>query len=141
IVGPQFLAGLARRLPRLRSYIVQETIPLLQYRGRRCDVRFPVQRDGRGRWSVLPGTLKQASGHRYLTNIARGGKAYDCAPALAEVFGPEQAARIMRESAALSLTVAEQLSRHYPALADLGLDLGIDGTGKPWVIEVNFRDQ
>lgn len=137
-------AGLVRlglNLRRLRLYIVQRIVPLVRYNNRRCDVRIPVQRDGRGRWTVLPGTVKQAVRHPYLTNIARGGRAYDSDTVLRAIFGPDRGARIGDAANGLALAVAEQLTRHYPALADLGLDIGIDPGGKPWLIEVNFRDQ
>lgn len=141
LLGPAGLARIARVLSRRRNYIVQGALPLVNYQGGRCDLRIPIQRNGRGEWQVLPGTLKRAVRHRFVTNIAQGAKAYPYHVAVTAIFGPETAARIWQEVQQLALRVAERLSEVHPRLADLGLDIGLDGDGKPWIIEVNFRDQ
>lgn len=40
----------------------------------------------------------------------------------------------------LSLEICQTLEKSHPGFADAGLDIGIDQRGKPWFIEVNFRD-
>lgn len=141
VVGIGPLIHLMRRLRVRRPYMVQDAIPLVKYRSRRCDMRVPVQRDGRGRWRVMTATIKRATRHRYLTNIARGGKAYAADSVLKEIFGEERGLDIRADIQRLALAVAHRLSERCPQLADLGLDIGIDAAGKPWLIEVNFRDQ
>jgi len=37
--------------------------------------------------------------------------------------------------------IAKQYSDHFQSLADLGMDMGIDDQGNPYLIEVNVRDQ
>lgn len=141
VVRRQGLLYFAARLQRRRPHIVQQLIPLIRYRGRRCDLRVPVQRNGDGEWHVVEPLVKQATRHLYLTNIARGGRAYTLHTVLNDVFGEERAKEIDASVRRLARAVAEQLSSTSPHLADIGLDIGIDPEGKPWLIEVNFRDQ
>lgn len=138
---PSGLVRMARLLSRRRNYIVQAALPLVTYQGGRCDLRIPIQRNGQGEWQVLPGTLKRAVRNRFVTNIAQGAKAYPYEVAVTAIFGAEGANRIWQDIQQLSLLVARHLSGFHPRLADLGLDIGLDASGKPWIIEVNFRDQ
>lgn len=133
---------LVRRLRRrLRSrYVLQAAIPLAEYRGRRFDIRVPVQRDGAGQWVVPGAAVKRAGRHPFLTNLSRGGEAHPCREVLAEVFG-DSASDVWQAVHDLALAVAEALAERHPGLADLGLDVGVDRDGKPWLIEVNLRDQ
>lgn len=61
-------SALTRRLQRLavqQRYLVQEGIPLATYRGRRFDLRVPVQRDGTGQWTVPGAAVKRAWRHPF----------------------------------------------------------------------------
>lgn len=141
VLGARGLVRFVEGLRRRRGYIVQQTIPLLTYRGRRFDIRVPVQRDGVGEWAVVTPTIKQATHHQYLTNIARGGEACSFHPVIETVFGTDRVAAIDEAVRHLSLSVARRLSKMGLNIADIGLDIGLDGSGKPWLLEVNFRDQ
>jgi len=135
--------SLKRRAAKLvgrRRYILQHYITLARYEGRPFDLRVPVQRDGDGRW-VVPGMVAKVAGkHPYLTNMAQGGRAIPGTRALGAAFGAEAPA-VIRRIEALALDVAQALSKKQPYAADLGLDIGVDQEGSPWLFEVNTRDQ
>lgn len=137
-------AGITRLLNRFQrrgGYMLQALIPLVTYHGRRCDLRVPVQRDGTGEWQVVQPVAKRAVRHEYLTNMARGGHAFHLDVLLKEVFPGSRAADIEENLRHLALAVARRLSEVHAHLADIGLDVGLDRDGRPWLIEVNFRDQ
>lgn len=77
----------------------------------------------------------------FLTNLGRGGTAHPWAAVLAEVYGPERVPALWAAIQGLALAVAHALATRHPHLADLGLDVGLDARGHPWLLEVNFRDQ
>lgn len=128
----------ARRGP--DSYIMQAAIPLANDKGRRYDLRVPVQRGADGKWNVAGMVVKRAGKRPFLTNLARGGKALKPDSVLIRSFGVKNAIAVKKAAQDLAIAVAERLSRLDRRLADLGLDIGLDSAGQPYLIEVNRRD-
>jgi glutathione synthase/RimK-type ligase-like ATP-grasp enzyme len=121
-----------------RTYLVQQRIPLATYQGNPFDLRVSVQKNGTGNWQVTGIVGKVANDGHYLTNVARGGKAYPLDVLLkeknlnkVEVYGAIKK---------FSIQVAQQLSSELDGLADIGLDIGITEDGFPMFIECNGRD-
>lgn len=139
-LGPAAVRRLLTRLAARRRYLVQVHIDVVSYRGRRFDLRVPVQRDGSGQWQVPGMAAKCALRHPFLTNLGRGGKAYPADRVLRAVFGPEQVPGLTCRIETLARQAAANLPQRRGLLADLGLDIGVDAEGKPWLFEVNFRD-
>jgi len=48
---------------------------------------------------------------------------------------------IRKKLSQISLDIAHHLDHYIPYLADVGFDFGIDHSGNPLFIELNFRDQ
>lgn len=124
-----------------RTYLLQQYIPLARFGGKPFDLRVPVQRGGDGRWVVAGVVAKVAVQHPFLTNLAQGGRAMPAEKALAAAFSPARAAEILDGVQQLAVAVGEAVAARFPDAADLGLDVGVDRRGKPWLIEVNARDQ
>lgn len=125
-----------------RNMLVQRKIPLATVGGRPFDVRVMVQRrrSGKGGWNVT-GKLVRIAGAGYrITNTARSGgrvTTYTAALKQANIPGVSRktlSGRIHR----LSLAAVRHLHRHCRSLHTVGLDIGIDTSGKPWIIEANF---
>lgn len=126
---------------RSRTYLLQQYIPLARFAGKPFDLRVPVQRNRDGEWVIAGMVAKVAVRHPFLTNLAQGGRAMPADKVLNLVFAPVKANAIIDEVRRLALSVAEAVARRFPEAADLGLDVGVDERGKPWLIEVNTRDQ
>lgn len=122
-------------------YILQRGIDLAQHRGRPFDVRVTVQRDGQGAWRVTGMVAKVARAGSPVTNLGRGGRTITLSRALQEGLPPSLRAAGRRRLRQLALDVANELSRRWPRLADLGLDLALDHWGHPWFLEANLREQ
>lgn len=141
IVPRRALRRYLRRNLSLRGYLIQQCVDLARYKGRPFDLRVPVQRNVTGEWSVPGMVAKVARRHRFLTNIAQGGRAIPGIQMLEYVFSTEEAQQIAEQIETLALDIARAIARRYPYAADLGLDIGVDVNGKPWLIEMNTRDQ
>lgn len=131
---------LARSVP-IGRYLLQEYLPLARYRGRPFDLRVPVQKDGSGEWRTPGMVAKVAARHPFLTNMAQGGRAIPGEVAIAAAFPSAEVPEVIERVRRLAIDVARAVAREHPHAADLGLDIGVDRDGKPWLIEVNTRDQ
>ncbi|MGI6082073.1 MAG: YheC/YheD family protein [Limnochordia bacterium] len=130
-----------RRRIHLRHYLVQQCITLAKYQERPFDLRVPVQCDGRGEWKVAGTVAKVAATHPFLTNIGQGGYAIRGETAIKAAFPPETADAVSGKILCLAFDVAQAVSGRYRHAVDLGLDVGVDSEGRPWLFEVNTRDQ
>ena len=122
-------------------YLVQERVPLAEMDGRPFDLRVTIQRGWGGEWQVTGMFAKLAPHGGFVSNIARGGEAVHSSYALESAFPKDKAANIRMSAMSLGLSIVRALDSSLPGLADVGLDIGINGEGKPFFIECNGRDQ
>jgi len=122
-------------------YLVQERVQLAEMNGRPFDLRVTVQRGWGGEWQVTGMFAKLAPAGGFVSNIARGGEAITSSSALESAFAKDKAASIRRAAMSLGLSIARALDSSLPGLADIGLDIGINGEGRLFFIECNGRDQ
>jgi hypothetical protein len=140
ITGKEQTVRTLRSLFRPKLYLLQPCLSLGRIEGRPFDVRIMVQRkSGRHPW-VITGWLAKLAGPGFVvTNIARSrGKVLPLQTAIHRsniVSPPDLLANLRR----ISMAVANCLGKAYPTLREIGLDMGIDTDGKPWIIEANFR--
>lgn len=135
------IVGVWKRLRAVKNtHILQAGIPLLEDGGRRVDFRVPVQLGGDGQWHTPGIAAKRAERVPFLTNLARGGSVHNANDLLARQFGEKRANAIIEEIYFVATLVAQTLHARFPRLVDLGLDIGVDRDGTPFVIEVNRRD-
>ncbi|WP_245920695.1 YheC/YheD family protein [Melghirimyces profundicolus] len=135
-------SGLARYLGTLkqRRYYIQQGIPLARFNGAPFDFRVSVQKGRFGRWEISGIAAKVAREQSHMTNIAQNGKAMRAWTALNRCFPKQRIQAILNRISHLSIATCQELEKTWPAFADAGLDVGIDQKGRPWLIEVNFRD-
>lgn len=124
-----------------RSFLIQQGVPLALYGGRTFDIRVSVQKDGDHQWRVSGMVAKVANQTNKLSNLSRGGRAVSISQALAPTFSSAEQERVKEGIERAAVEIAKQYSSHFPSLADLGMDMGVDQQGNPYLIEVNVRDQ
>ncbi|HEY8418623.1 MAG TPA: YheC/YheD family protein [Limnochordales bacterium] len=134
--------GLLRRLSRLargRPYLVQQELDLARWRGRRFDVRVLVLRDDQGRWQVAGTAVRVGAAGSIVSNLRRGGRAYNPLRVLAEAIdaGPAAVEGCLAAVERVALAAATAVGEALPAVGELGVDVGVDRHGHPWLIEVN----
>lgn len=130
-----WLAGFTART----RYLVQDYLHLTARDGRVYDIRSLIQKDGAGVWTITGMAARHGSPGSATSNLHGGGMAEEAERCLAHSFGTDQARRLLRSLAALSLHAAHTLEEHYGPLAELGLDFGIDHDGHIWLIEANSK--
>lgn len=121
-----------------RSYLVQQGISLMTYKGKLVDFRVSMQKDGKGRWQYTGMVGKLAKRGSIVTNLHCGGKSVKVSKLFQKWDWNES--EIERKIVEMGLCIAKTLDKELPHIADLGLDIALDEQQHPWFIEANFRD-
>lgn len=130
--------------PRLRrsTYLIQKGIPLIHILGSTVDFRALLQKNRKGQWEITSVVARIASSNQSIvSNVAQGGKLSKVKDTLESSNLPNHLIPSVQNglrSAALS--IAEVVDKKADGLfAELGIDLGVDPSGKIWLIEVNSK--
>ncbi len=115
-------------------FVAQEGVNAAIYQSQPLNIRTIVQKNGAGIWEVA--LVKPW--------IASAPEVRGCplqwAKTMVDIFSSsEKAALINSEICNVSLAVCKTLEAHIGHLGELGIDLVIDSSGHPWVIEVNGK--
>ncbi|WDV98187.1 MULTISPECIES: YheC/YheD family protein [Brevibacillus] len=140
VEGKEKAVQYAKSLFRPKTYLLQPRIPLGRINGKPFDVRVMIQRKGKHSPWVITGWVAKLAGPGFVvTNVARSrGKVLPLRTAIKQsniAANPN----LLGEIRQVSMAVANRLGTAYPTLREIGLDMGIDIHGKPWIIEANFR--
>ncbi|CAM3228259.1 YheC/YheD family protein [Brevibacillus invocatus] len=120
-----------------QKYIVQQGLHLDLIPKRTIDMRLLIQKDGHGEWSITGHGIRIGGERSATSNLHGGGKAVPAATFLRPHFGEDDTARIVKDCEALAQQTAESLEAHFGRMVEFGLDIGIDASGRAWLIEVN----
>jgi hypothetical protein len=124
---------------RLRNYVVQQGIRLIEIDGCPVDFRFHLNKNGQDQWVVAGIGAKMAGKGSVTTHVKNGGKVMTPEQVLDRVFG-SKADAILQNAKNVAIKLAESIernSRHL--LGELGLDIGIDKNEQIWMFEANSK--
>lgn len=140
VVGKNNTIQYVQSLFRPKTYLLQPRIPLGRINGKPFDVRVMIQRrSSREPWIITGWCAKLAGPGYVVTNVARSrGRVLPIRTAIKQ-SNIEAGPHLLSDIRIVAAAAAKQLGRAYPTLREIGLDLGIDVDGKPWIIEANFR--
>lgn len=119
------------------KYIVQQGLHLDLVPDRAVDMRLLIQKDGAGRWSITGAGMRVGGAMSATSNLHGGGKAVSAETFLQRRFGEARAQEIMQDCERLAYQTMDTLEGHFGRMMEMGLDIGIDIHGRPWLIEVN----
>ncbi|WP_055106449.1 YheC/YheD family protein [Paenibacillus ihumii] len=122
-----------------KTYLIQKGITLLTYRRRKFDLRALVQKTPHNTWETTAFIGRVAAPQKIVTNHHSGGTALPIEELLGPHLSPSQFSALYKEMKTLGVQVASQLSRKYPRLKEIGLDLAIDEQYRIWILEVNTK--
>lgn len=138
-VSPLSSADDLYRKLRLRGrpiHVVQKAIPLARAGRRPFDIRVMMMRH-RGRWTYAGMLAKVAGAGSVITNVRRGGGYVLEVPAALRQAGLKGVKEKTAALKSLSYRISRRFDR-YKRTRQIGIDYGIDRSGRIWVIEVNF---
>ncbi|MFS0838339.1 YheC/YheD family protein [Paenibacillus sp. 1P03SA] len=118
-------------------YVIQQGIRLLRHKGRLFDLRIMVQKNPRGNWETTGMIGRTGHPRKIVTNVCRGGSSKPV-----EVLLRGHRADTKRYKASLrnlGLRAARHLNKTFPRIKEVGLDVGLDSSLHPWILEANPR--
>lgn len=132
--GEPFLA-LVELLQMGEKYVVQEYVQGAVFSGGVFDVRFVVQKNGRGVWNVAGQLSRVAREGSFITN-QYASLSYPSR--VLSSFGSARK-RILARMGKLARLAAVQLDGPLGRLGEICVDFMVDAEGRPWIIEVNGK--
>ncbi|HOL17771.1 MAG TPA: YheC/YheD family protein [Bacillota bacterium] len=121
---------------RRRGFVVQQPIDLIEYKGKKVDLRAEMQRNGEGALEILGIPVRVALENSPITTHALS---YRFEKFFLEMMGYNEAALQDLRSRLNSLLyrIYQSLESRYGPLGEMGIDIGLDKKGNLWVIECN----
>ncbi|MBO9604695.1 MAG: YheC/YheD family protein [Paenibacillaceae bacterium] len=126
-----------RRFTAGRRYVLQPYLPLTLPGVGAFDVRALVQKDGDGRWRLVGEAVRIGAAGSVTANVHGGGTAAPLREFLRGAFGDDRAERIVRRLRELAQRIPPALEASCGRLAELGLDFGVEESGRLWIVEAN----
>lgn len=122
-----------------RKYLIQPALSLQTKSGLPYDVRALVQKNGRGVWCTTGIAVRLGRPGSVTANLHGGGIALKAEPFLRREFGETLSRHLLERIQRLCKTLPPYLEQYYGRMAELGLDFGVDQSGKVWILEVNSK--
>lgn len=138
---PKTWFGQYHQFLKRRVYLLQKTIPLLPLGSRIWDVRAMLQKDESRKWRRTKMFVRISPPGDIASNVSTGGRAERMDTLLASLpFSRLAGHHMNRRLSAIARQVAHVIEeRSGLLLGELGVDLGVDGHGFVWIIEVNAK--
>jgi glutathione synthase/RimK-type ligase-like ATP-grasp enzyme len=123
-----------------RIYIIQQGISLINFEEKTIDFRVLVHKNREDLWEVTSLVARISAEQQFVSNLAKGGTIMKPLKALTACFNTETSLQIIALMKEISINAAEIISRNTSGLTgELGIDIGIDTSGNPWIIEINSK--
>jgi len=136
---PSLMRMLGAGSGRMRNYVAQQGIRLVEIDGCPIDFRFHLVRNNANDWVVAGVGAKMAGRGSVTTHIKNGGTLMTPQQALGRVFG-DRASDVLQRMKDVSIKLADAIqdnSRHH--VGELGFDLGVDQSENIWMFEANSK--
>lgn len=121
-----------------REFIVQQGIDIRLSDGRVHDFRLLIQKNGSGKWEVTGCAARVGALRSVTSNLHGGGKAVKLDTMLRQRFtSEEKQTKVKNEMYRLAHLIVEDLEKKYRPMIELALDIAVDPSGHPWLLEIN----
>lgn len=136
----QHLLRQLNRQSRLKNYVVQQGIRLVELDQCPLDFRFHLNKDKNNRWVVAGIGAKKAGRGSVTTHVRSGGQLMTPSYALSRIFGSKESEQLITKAKKATIQLAESIERNYGrTIGELGFDIGIDKKGHIWMFEANSK--
>ncbi|MBA4541610.1 MULTISPECIES: YheC/YheD family protein [Thermoactinomyces] len=120
-------------------YIIQPLLPLMTPDQRPFDVRILVQKNEERNWETTGMAVRTGKPNSITSNLHGGGQAVAFRPFLQKHYAQETIFKIQETIQFLSSIVPRFIEQQHGPLVELGIDVGIEPSGRIWILEVNSK--
>ncbi len=120
-----------------KDYLAQQGIHLLKYSGRRFDLRIMVQKNPQSQWETTGMIGRVAHPRKIVTNYHAGGTPMPVTALLKSSLSTVQWNHYEAHLRRLGIDIAIAMEKRFPRIKEIGVDVAIDRSLKPWILEVN----
>jgi hypothetical protein len=134
-------AGLCRAVESFfqgRPFVIQQAIDLLEHEGRLVDLRAEMQRDGKGELAVVAVPVRVALPDSPITTHASSYR-FDYFFAGLAGYSEAALAELQDRVHDLLFAIYRCIEKRYGHFGEIGIDLGLDKSGRLWFIECNSQ--
>ncbi|MFD0716186.1 YheC/YheD family protein [Paenibacillus sp. GCM10027626] len=128
-----------QRIIGTRRYIVQQGIHLLSHMQRRFDIRVMIQKNPANEWEATGIIGRLGNPRKIVTNYHSGGTPLPFELLMQSYLSLDEMPQYQASLNQLGIEVARQLEQQLPSLKEIGVDVAIDLSLQPWILEVNTR--
>lgn len=121
-----------------QHFIIQQPIELLEIDGCKVDLRAEVQRNGRGELEIVAIPVRVGKKRSPITTHASSCRFEDF---FSEQLGYNEVElnSLKQRIQDLLFSIYKALEEHYGPFGEIGIDIGLDKSGKLWFIECNAQ--
>ncbi|WP_128893786.1 YheC/YheD family protein [Longirhabdus pacifica] len=120
-----------------KPYIIQRGVELINYQSRPVDLRIMLQKED-GQYNVVGIACRVAHPDKIITNASGGGEVIPVQRLLTSSRISKGLITIYKMQE-VALLASKVLKNKFPQIKEFGVDIGLDKTMKPWIIEINTR--
>lgn len=135
--SPSDIASHCAGRNKAEAFLIQQGLKLVKVRGGTVDIRVIAQRDDKGVWSVTGIGVRVGAPGSFVSNLHAGGRAYTLSGLAKAAHLKTTSGKLANEIKQLVLDVVNHLTKYFPTLGEVGVDIGLDTTGRLWILEVN----
>ncbi len=117
------------------NLILQQGITLARLDNRPFDIRVLVQKNMNAEWVITALSFRVAATEAVVTNVAAGATEIALAPG-DNLLGCGLSLDTLKD---FTLKTLAALEAFYGSLGEVGLDIGLDNDGRPWLFEANSQ--
>ncbi|WP_240703007.1 YheC/YheD family protein [Cohnella luojiensis] len=128
-----------RKETKSRSYLIQRGIHLLKYKDRRFDLRVMAQLNPSKAWETTGIIGRIAAPRKIITNYYNGGNAMSVTGLLGNLMSKQAVNNKIKSLEKLGVRVGKATRSKFPGVCEVGVDVGMDRTLTPWILEVNTK--
>ncbi|NLP37075.1 MAG: YheC/YheD family protein [Firmicutes bacterium] len=119
--------------------VLQQGVQLLKLNGCPWDLRVLLVKNNMGTWETVYTQARVAPEGAVITNAALGGKVKNYSTVYSVLKKGYPSLPTEAQISRISLLIARYLEKEFGLFGEIGIDLGIDESGKVWFLEANSK--